>query len=44
MDLRILIVAAPVLIAVSWAAYNIGRAALGQLQIAVKQFKANQAS
>ena len=44
MDLRILIVAAPVLIAVSWAAYNIGRAALGQLQIAVKQFKANQVS
>jgi photosystem II PsbY protein len=32
MDWRVLIVLAPVAIAASWALFNIGRAALGQLQ------------
>ncbi len=44
MDLRILIVALPILLALSWAGYNIGRAAIGQLQIAIKQYKTNQTS
>jgi len=33
MDLRVVIVAAPILIALGWAGYNIGRAAIGQLQM-----------
>jgi|TARA_B100000073_G_scaffold176398_1_gene146040 photosystem II PsbY protein len=44
MDLRILVVAMPVLLALGWAAFNIGRAAIGQLQVAIKQYKTNQAS
>ena len=44
MDLRILIVALPIFLALSWAGYNIGRAAIGQLQIAIKQYKTNQTS
>lgn len=31
-DFRILIVLAPILLAGSWAVYNIGKAALGQIQ------------
>ena len=42
MDLRILIVALPIVLALSWAAFNIGRAAIGQLQVAIKQYKTNQ--
>ena len=44
MDLRILIVALPILLALSWAGYNIGRAAIGQFQNAIKQYKTNQTS
>jgi len=44
LDLRILIVALPILLALSWAGYNIGRAAIGQLQNAIKQYKTNQNS
>ena len=32
MDWRIVVVLAPVALAASWALFNIGRAALGQLQ------------
>lgn len=32
MDWRVLVVLAPILLAGSWAAFNIGRAALGQIQ------------
>lgn len=32
MDWRILVVLAPVILAASWAVFNIGRAALGQIQ------------
>jgi len=32
MDTRILIMAAPVLVAASWALYNIGRLAIQQVQ------------
>ncbi|MBF2034298.1 MAG: photosystem II protein Y [Leptolyngbyaceae cyanobacterium T60_A2020_046] len=32
MDWRILVVLAPVILAASWAAFNIGKAALGQIQ------------
>ena len=32
MDSRLLIIAAPVLIAASWALYNIGRLAIQQVQ------------
>jgi photosystem II PsbY protein len=32
MDWRIVVVLAPVALAASWAVFNIGRAALGQLQ------------
>jgi hypothetical protein len=32
MDTRLIIVAAPLLIAASWALYNIGRLAIQQLQ------------
>ena len=42
MDLRIIVVFTPIVLAVSWAVFNIGRAALGQLQLAVKDFKKNQ--
>lgn len=32
MDWRIVVVVTPILIAGSWAVFNIGRAALGQIQ------------
>tara|TARA_B100001057_G_scaffold145286_1_gene145225 strand:- start:578 stop:715 length:138 start_codon:yes stop_codon:yes gene_type:complete len=41
MDFRILVVLFPVILALSWAGYNIGRAALGQLQRALNDFKQN---
>ena len=43
MDLRILAVATPILHALGWAAFGIGRAATAQLQAAIKQYKTNQA-
>ena len=44
MDLRVLIVALPILLALGWAAFNIGRAAIGQLEVAIRQYKTNQTS
>lgn len=41
MDFRIIAVIFPVLLALSWAGYNIGRAALGQLQMALLDYKKN---
>ncbi|MDA7436645.1 photosystem II protein Y [Synechococcus sp. AH-601-B19] len=41
MDFRILLVFAPILLALGWAGYNIGRAALGQIQSAIRQYKQN---
>ena len=41
MDYRIVAVILPILLALSWASYNIGRAALGQLQLALSDFKKN---
>ncbi|WP_413323853.1 photosystem II protein Y [Synechococcus sp. MIT S9503] len=43
MDLRILAVATPIFLALSWATFRIGRAAIGQLQAAFQQYKTNQA-
>jgi len=40
MDLRLLLVVAPILLAVSWAGFNIGRAAIGQLQLLLKRARA----
>ncbi|MCP9848989.1 photosystem II protein Y [Cyanobium sp. Morenito 9A2] len=40
MDARLLLVAAPILLAVGWAAFNIGRAALGQVQLLLKRSRA----
>ncbi len=40
MDLRLLLVAAPILLAVGWAGFNIGRAAVGQLQLMLKRARA----
>ncbi len=40
MDLRIVVVAAPILIALGWAGYNIGRAAIGQFQMMLKRGEA----
>ena len=37
MDLRIVLVATPILLAAGWAAFNIGRAAVGQLQLMLKR-------
>lgn len=42
MDWRIIAVFTPIVLAISWAVFNIGRAALGQLQLAIKNFKKNQ--
>ena len=42
MDWRIVAVFTPIVLAISWAVFNIGLAALGQLQLAVKDFKKNQ--
>ena len=40
-DLRVVFVLFPIVLALSWAGYNIGRAALGQIQLAIYQFKKN---
>jgi photosystem II PsbY protein len=40
MDARLLLVLAPILLAVGWAGYNIGRAALGQVQLLIKRSRA----
>ena len=40
MDLRVIVVAAPILIALGWAGYNISRAAVGQLQMMLKRGEA----
>jgi photosystem II PsbY protein len=37
MDLRLLLVLAPIVLAASWAVFHIGRAALGQLQLFIKR-------
>ncbi len=42
MDWRIIVVFTPIVLAISWAGYNIGRAALAQLQLAINNFKKNQ--
>ncbi len=39
-DARLFLVVAPILAAVSWAAFNIGRAAVGQLQLLIKRSRA----
>ena len=36
-DARLFLVVAPVLAAVGWAGFNIGRAAIGQLQLMLKR-------
>ena len=41
MDLRVIVVFAPIILALGWAGYNIGKAALGQIQLAIRQFKEN---
>ncbi|PSN15226.1 photosystem II protein Y [filamentous cyanobacterium CCP5] len=40
MDWRIVVVLLPIIIAGSWAIFNIGRAALGQLQTFIDERKA----
>jgi len=40
MDLRLLVVIAPILLAASWAVFHIGRAAVGQLQLFIKRAQA----
>jgi len=37
MDARLLLVVTPVLLAAGWAVFNIGRAAVGQLQLMLKR-------
>ncbi|WP_353292672.1 photosystem II protein Y [Synechococcus sp. M16CYN] len=37
MDARVFLVVAPILAALSWATFNIGRAAVGQVQLLLKQ-------
>ena len=37
MDARLLLVVTPILLAASWAVFNIGRAAVGQLQMMLKR-------
>ena len=37
MDLRLVLVASPILLAVGWDGFNIGRAAVGQLQLMLKR-------
>ena len=39
-DARLLLVVAPILAAVSWAAFNVGGAAVGQLQLMLKRSRA----
>jgi photosystem II PsbY protein len=40
MDLRLVLVAAPILLAAAWAVFHIGRAALGQVQLMIKRARA----
>ena len=40
MDLRLVLVASPILLALGWAAFNVGRAAVGQLQLMIKRSRA----
>lgn len=40
MDLRVVLVAAPIVLAASWAVFHIGRAAVGQLQLMLKRARA----
>lgn len=40
MDLRLVLVASPILLALAWAGFNIGRAAVGQLQLMIKRSRA----
>ena len=40
MDLRLVLVAAPIVLAASWAVFHIGRAAVGQLQLMLKRARA----
>ncbi|MAR06408.1 MAG: photosystem II protein Y [Cyanobium sp. NAT70] len=42
MDYRLFVVAAPIALALAWAVFNAGRAALGQFQTMLKQYKDNQ--
>ena len=37
MDARLLLVVTPILLAAGWAGFNIGRAAVGQLQLLIKR-------
>jgi len=39
-DARVLLVVAPILAAVSWPAFNVGRAAVGQLQLMLRRSRA----
>ena len=39
-DARLFLVVAPILAAISWAAFNVGRAAVGQLQLMIKRSRA----
>jgi photosystem II PsbY protein len=39
-DARVFLVIAPILAALSWAAFNIGRAAVGQLQLLLRRSRA----
>jgi photosystem II PsbY protein len=40
MDLRLLLVVTPILLAAAWAVLHIGRAAVGQLQLFIKRSRA----
>jgi photosystem II PsbY protein len=40
MDLRLVLVAAPIVLAASWAVFHIGRAAVGQLQMFISRGRA----
>lgn len=40
MDLRLLLVVAPIVLAAAWAVFHIGRAAVGQLQLMIKRARA----
>ena len=40
MDFRLIVVAAPILLALGWAGFNISRAAVGQLQLMLKRSQA----
>jgi len=40
MDLRLVLVASPILLALGWAGFNIGRAAVGQRQLMIKRSRA----